>query len=602
MRRFTPPYKKDIFLNILFNILASLSSAFSFVMIAPVLNILFGIDKEVTQLPDIEYNYVTLQKILAYYVTLLKGNYGIEMALLLVGGFYVLATLLKVGTTYMASYFLIYVRNGIVKDIRTQLYKKILELPLSFFSEERKGDVMARITGDVSEVENSVVSSLDMIFKNPFMIIVPLYVMIMMNWQLTIFVLLLLPFSAFIIARIGSTLKRSSMKGQNKMGEILSTLEETLSGLRIIKAFNAEKNMSNKFGDETSDYKRIMNGLMRRRNLAHPISELLGSITIVLLLWYGGHIILTGDSYFQATDFISYLGLFYSIIPPAKGLASASYSIQKGLASMERIDIILDAKNEIKEEKKPHEFEGFDKEIKFSNVSFAYKDDNDVLKHIYVSVKKGETVALVGQSGAGKTTFVDLLPRFYDVCGGRITIDGTDIRDASIYSLRHLMGNVNQDPILFNDSFFNNIAFGIENATQEDVEKAAKIANAHDFIIATESGYQTNIGDRGGKLSGGQRQRISIARAVLKNPPIMILDEATSALDTESEKYVQDALDNLMKNRTSIVIAHRLSTIRKADTILVFKDGNIVERGKHEELLAIENGEYKKLHLMQNKD
>lgn len=602
LRRFLPPYTKYLWLNIVASILAALFSVFSFVMLIPVLNILFGINKEVTELPQFHFDYNTFKDVLSYYVTRLKGEYNIEITLLIVGGFYVFATLLKVGTAYLSSYFLIYVRNGVVQDIRTQLYDKVLELPLSFFSEERKGDVMARITGDVTEVEGSAVSSLDMLSKHPFMILVALGSMIMMSWKLTIFVLILLPVSGLLIGRVGRTLKRSSMRGQSKMGELLSTLEETLSGHRIIKAFNAEKMMYDKFQEQTGDYRKIMTSLMRRRDLAHPISELLGAATIVILLWYGGRLILVENTGLQASDFIAYLGIFYSIINPAKGLASASYNIQKGLASMDRIDVILDAKNEITEIEKAYQFKGFKDKISFSNVSFAYTAEKDVLKHIYVEIKKGQTVALVGQSGAGKTTFVDLLPRFYDVAGGRITIDGVDVRNATIYSLRHLIGNVNQDPILFNDSFYNNIAFGIDNVTREDVEKAAKIANAHGFIMATEQGYNSNIGDRGGKLSGGQRQRISIARAVLKNPPIMILDEATSALDTESEKYVQDALDNLMKNRTSIVIAHRLSTIRKADIILVFKDGMIVERGKHEELLTIENGEYKKLHLMQNKE
>lgn len=496
---------------------------------------------------------------------------------------------------------MIFIRNGVVRDIRTKIYNKVLELPLAFFSEERKGDVMARITGDVTEVENSVMNSLDMLFKNPIQILILLATMIFMSWKLTIFVLVLLPISGFIIGRVGKNLKRQSMEGQNKMGDLLSVTEETLSGHRIIKAFNAEDKMQQHFSEENNRYRRIMNRLMRRRALAHPMSELLGSITIIVLLWYGGQLILHSDGSFQAPEFISYLVIFYSIINPAKALSDASYSIQKGLASMDRIDKILLAESSIKEVENSIMLKDFSENIKYSNVSFTYDEKVDVLKHIYVEVKKGQTVALVGQSGSGKTTFADLLPRFYDVAGGRITIDGVDIRKANIKSLRHLMGNVNQDPILFNDTFFNNIAFGVPSATQEEVEQAAKIANAHDFIMATEKGYQSNIGDRGGRLSGGQRQRISIARAVLKNPPIMILDEATSALDTQSEKYVQEALDNLMKDRTSIVIAHRLSTIRNADMILVFKDGEIVERGKHAELLA-QNGVYKTLHRMQNKE
>lgn len=599
--RFLPPYKKFLGLNIIFNILTAIFTSVSFVMLIPVLNILFKKENEVYKLPEFEMNMDYVQDLLGYYFTDLKYAVGIENSLLIAGGFYIVATLLKVGTEYLAAVSMINIRNSVVRDIRNQIYGKVLALPLAFFSEERKGDVMARITGDVTEVENSVMNSLNMLFKNPIMILVLLGTMIFMSWRLTIFVLVLLPISGFIIGQVGKNLKRQSKAGQDKMGELLSITEETLSGHRIIKAFNAEHKMSTVFDTENNNYRSIMNRLMSRYVLAHPVSELMGAATIIILLWYGGTLILDPSQGFEASVFISYLAIFYSIINPAKALSNASYTIQKGLAAMERIDMILQAENTIKEEENPETLEKFEDKIVYSNVSFTYDEKVDVLKHIYVEIPKGQTVALVGQSGSGKTTFVDLLPRFYDVAGGRITIDGVDIREASIKSLRDLMGNVNQDPILFNDTFFNNIAFGVPNATKEQVEQAAKIANAHEFIMATEKGYETNIGDRGGRLSGGQRQRVSIARAVLKNPPIMILDEATSALDTQSEKYVQEALDNLMKDRTSIVIAHRLSTIRNADMILVFKDGEIVERGKHEELIA-QNGAYKLLHEMQNKN
>lgn len=601
LRRFLPPYKKYVGLNILFNILTAIFTSVSFVMLIPVLNILFKKENEVHKLPEFALNMDYVQDLLGYYFTELKYTVGIENSLLIAGSVYIGATLLKVGTEYLAAICMIHIRNSVVRDIRNQIYDKVLALPLAFFSEERKGDVMARITGDVTEVENSVMNSLNMLFKNPIMILVLLGTMIFMSWKLTIFVLILLPISGFIIGRVGKNLKKQSKAGQNKMGELLSITEETLSGHRIIKAFNAEDKMSSLFDRENNNYRSIMNRLLRRYVLAHPMSEILGATTIIVLLWYGGTLILDPNQGFEASVFISYLAIFYSIINPAKALSNASYTVQKGLAAMERIDMILQAENTIKESEEPVSLKAFEDKITYSNVSFTYDGKTDVLKHIYIEILKGQTVALVGQSGSGKTTFVDLLPRFYDVAGGRITIDGVDIRKSSVKSLRDLMGNVNQDPILFNDTFFNNIAFGVPNATQAEVEQAAKIANAHEFIMATEKAYETNIGDRGGRLSGGQRQRISIARAVLKNPPIMILDEATSALDTQSEKYVQEALDNLMKDRTSIVIAHRLSTIRNADVILVFQDGQIVERGKHEELLE-QGGVYKTLHEMQNKD
>ncbi len=599
LERFIPPYKKYMFANIFFNILAALFTVFSFGMLIPVLNILFEIEKEVVELQEFSFKFDILKNNLYYYVSLAKNHYGQELTLLLVGCFYILATLLKVGFTFLASYYIIYIRNGIVRDIRNQIYTKIIMLPLSFFSEERKGDIMARMTGDVTEVENSVMNSLDMLIKNPIMILVCVFTMFFMNWQLTLFVFVLLPISGFIIGRVGKSLKQHSMEGQNKMGELLSTTEETLTGHRIIKAFNAEEKMEERFDEENNTYRRIMNRLMRRRSLAHPMSEFLGSITIIFLLGYGGSIIFKQETSFDAPAFITFLGLFYSIINPAKALSSAAYSIQKGLASMDRIDTILNAKSSIEEVDNPHDYTTFSDCIQYQNLSFSYDGKKEVLHDINVTIKKGETIALVGHSGSGKTTFADLLPRFYDATNGQILVDDTNIKYASLKSLRNLMGNVNQDPILFNDTVFNNIAFGMEDATLDEVIEAAKIANAHEFISQMREGYQTNIGDGGGRLSGGQRQRLSIARAVLKNPPIMILDEATSALDTQSEKLVQEALENLMEDRTSIVIAHRLSTIQKADRIYVFKDGEIVETGKHKELIEL-NGLYKELNQMQS--
>lgn len=455
------------------------------------------------------------------------------------------------------------------------------------------------MTGDVQEVEASVMSSLDMLFQSPILIIVYLTTMLIMSWQLTLFVFVLLPLMGLLIGKVGKNLKRRSWEGQTKMGEILALMEETLSGLRIIKAFNAEKKMDGKFSGENEAYRRIQNRLMRRRSLAHPMSEFLGTIVIVIVLWFGGKLVLNHQSNLSAEGFIAYIALFYSIINPAKNLTNAYYSVQKGLAAMDRIDVILSAESTIREVEKPVRIDTFREAIEYRNVGFSYNESKQVLKDINLTIPKGKMIALVGQSGSGKSTFVDLLPRFYDVRQGEICVDGTDIRNFALYDLRELMGNVNQDPILFNDTIYNNIAFGVENTTQEAVENAAKIANAHEFILQTEHGYQTVIGDRGSKLSGGQRQRLSIARAVLKNPPIMILDEATSALDTESEKLVQEALDNLMRNRTSIVVAHRLSTIRNADMICVFHEGKIVEKGNHEELLKL-NGIYTKLYSMQN--
>ena len=534
-----------------------------------------------------------------YYVTLSKQHFSASTTLLFAGGFFVLAALFKTGFSYLASYEIVFIRNGVVRDIRRKIYQKILSLPLPFFSEERKGDIIARTTGDVQEVENSIMNSLEMFFQNPIIILIYLSGMIFMSWQLTLFVLVLLPIMGTLIGKVGKTLKKRSKEGQDKMGEILSNIEETLSGLRVIKAFNAEDKMDKLFTSHNEQYRQIMKRLMWRRSLAHPMSEFLGTIVVVIVVWFGGLLILGQTPLMDASSFIAYIALFYSIINPAKQFSTALYSIQKGAAAMDRIDQILNAESTILEPEQPKPLNGFNKEIEYRNVSFAYRPDRTVLKDVNVKIGKGQTVALVGQSGSGKSTFVDLLPRFYEVIKGEILIDGINIKDVSLHGLRELMGNVNQDPILFNDTIFNNIAFGVESATREEVERAARIANAHEFIMQTEKGYDTCIGDRGGKLSGGQRQRLSIARAVLKNPPIMILDEATSALDTESEKLVQEALDNLMKNRTSIVVAHRLSTIRNADMICVFHEGKIVERGRHEELLALD-GIYTKLYNMQN--
>lgn len=599
LKRFIPPYKARLGKNIFYNILSALFGSISFVILIPVLNILFDSAQEVWEPGTFEFTKDSLMQYFNYYVTVAKSKYSPETTLLIAGGFFALAALFKTGFSYMASYEIIFIRNGVVRDIRRKIYLKILSLPLPFFSEERKGDIISRMTGDVQEVENSIMNSLEMFFQNPIIILIYLTAMIFMSWQLTLFVLVLLPIMGTLIGQVGKSLKKRSKEGQDKMGEILSNIEETLSGLRIIKAFNAEKKVEKSFSALNEQYRRIMNRLMRRRSLAHPMSEFLGTIVVVIVVWFGGILILSEHPIMEASHFISYIALFYSIINPAKQFSTALYSIQKGQAAMDRIDQILNAESSIKEPAVPKPLNGFDKQIEYKHVNFAYRQDHLVLKDVSLTIPKGKTIALVGQSGSGKSTFVDLLPRFYDVVKGEITIDGINIKDTSTYNLRALMGNVNQDPILFNDTIFNNIAFGVETATQEDVERAAKIANAHDFIMQTENGYQTNIGDRGGKLSGGQRQRLSIARAVLKNPPIMILDEATSALDTESEKLVQEALDNLMKNRTSIVVAHRLSTIRNADLIYVFHEGEIVEQGRHEELLA-QNGIYTKLYNMQN--
>ena len=523
---------------------------------------------------------------------------GALNTLFLLGAFLVILTFFKTGIAYLASYFIIPLRTGLVRDIRNQLYDKVVDLNLGFFGKQRKGDIMARMLGDVNEVEVSTMSSIELLSKNPIMIIVYLGVLLLLSWKLTLFVLCVLPFAGLLMGKVGRSLKKSSKDAQSQSGQLLSQIEETLGGLRIIKAFNAEKAVTRNFRHLNDTLRRTVMKVNRRYTLAHPMSEFLGTATIAIVLIFGGMLILNDAGSLSAAEFIYYLVIFYSIINPFKELSKASYSIQKGMASLERIDMILDAVNPLKEVANPVEIKPFSSKIEYKNVWFKYGEDW-VLKDVSLTIKKGQVVALVGQSGSGKSTMVDLLPRFYDVQKGEIVIDGVNVKDMALYDLRSYMGNVNQEAILFNDTVFNNITFGVENATLEQVIEAAKVANAHEFIMAMENGYQTNIGDRGSRLSGGQRQRISIARAILKNPSILILDEATSALDTESEKLVQEALERLMKTRTSIVIAHRLSTIKNADVICVMKDGEIVERGGHEELLA-KNGAYSKLYTMQS--
>lgn len=597
LKRFIPPYKRELALNFLFNLLSAIFTVVSVTTLIPILQILFDSTRDVTALQPWRMSTDVLTNNLYYYITAFKLQHGQGLTLLFIGIFTIITTTFKVGFYYLGAYQAVYIRNGVVKDIREQIYNKILRLALPFFSEERKGDIISRITGDVTEVENSVMSSLDMFLKNPVIIVVLLASMLWMSPTMTLFIFLVLPIAGIAIGRVGKSLKKVSREGQDKMGMILTVVEETLGGLRIIKAFNAEKKMNARFDEELHDYRRIMNRLMRRRELAHPLSELLGTIVIIVVVWFGGTLILSKNSELSGPEFIAYIAIFYQIINPAKAFTQALYSIQKGLASMDRIDKILLADVTIPEKPEAQKVSTLKNSIEYRNVIFAY-DEKIVLNNVSLTIEKGKTIALVGQSGSGKTTFVDLLPRFYDVIGGQILIDGIDLRDLKLHDLRDLMGNVNQEAILFNDTIYNNIAFGVESATMPEVIAAAKVANAHDFIIETEHGYDTVIGDRGSKLSGGQRQRLSIARAILKNPPVLILDEATSALDTESERLVQNALENLMKNRTSIVIAHRLSTVRNADLICVFHEGEIIERGTHDELIQLD-GRYKRLHSLQ---
>lgn len=607
LRRFVPPYKRYLVGNILFNILSAILNLFSFALIIPILQILFKIDKGVYTYMPVVIDWANWDSVKAlpeiwknnffWFVSDLIEREGGSFTLIILGVFLVVMTFLKVASMYLAFYMMIPIRTGVVRDIRNQINRKITQLSLGFFSEERKGDILARVSGDVNEIEASIMSSLDMLFKNPILISIYLIGMILISWQLTLFVFILLPFAGYVMGQVGKKLKRRSLEGQQQWGALMSQIEETLGGLRIIKAFNAEKKIQDRFERANEQFRQTTTRVYRRQQMAHPMSEFLGTATIAVVLWYGGSLILSNNSSIDAATFIYYLVIFYSIINPAKDLSKAAYAIQKGLASMTRIDKILMAQSDINDPEQPKPVK-FTHAIEYRNVWFRYRNDW-VLKGINLTIPKGKTVALVGQSGSGKSTLVDLLPRFYDVTEGSIAIDDTDIRQVKLVDLRGLMGNVNQEAILFNDTFFNNIAFGVEGATREQVEEAAKIANAHDFIMASENGYDTNIGDRGGKLSGGQRQRISIARAILKNPPILILDEATSALDTESEHLVQEALENLMRNRTTIVIAHRLSTIKNADEICVMHEGEIVERGCHEDLLK-QDGYYKRLCDMQS--
>ncbi|HIX23131.1 MAG TPA: ABC transporter ATP-binding protein/permease [Candidatus Parabacteroides faecavium] len=607
LRRFVPPYKRYLVGNILFNILSAILNLFSFALIIPILQILFKIDKGVYTYMPVVVDWANWDSVKAlpeiwknnffWFVSDLIEREGGSFTLIILGVFLVVMTFLKVASMYLAFYMMIPIRTGVVRDIRNQINRKITQLSLGFFSEERKGDILARVSGDVNEIEASIMSSLDMLFKNPILISIYLIGMILISWQLTLFVFILLPFAGYVMGQVGKKLKRRSLEGQQQWGALMSQIEETLGGLRIIKAFNAEKKIQDRFERANEQFRQTTTRVYRRQQMAHPMSEFLGTATIAVVLWYGGSLILSNNSSIDAATFIYYLVIFYSIINPAKDLSKAAYAIQKGLASMTRIDKILMAQSDINDPEQPKPVK-FTHAIEYRNVWFRYRNDW-VLKGINLTIPKGKTVALVGQSGSGKSTLVDLLPRFYDVTEGSIAIDDTDIRQVKLVDLRGLMGNVNQEAILFNDTFFNNIAFGVERATREQVEEAAKIANAHDFIMASEHGYDTNIGDRGGKLSGGQRQRISIARAILKNPPILILDEATSALDTESEHLVQEALENLMRNRTTIVIAHRLSTIKNADEICVMHEGEIVERGCHEDLLKLD-GYYKRLCDMQS--
>ncbi len=600
LRRFIPPYKKYLALTVVFNILSAVLNIFSFAALIPILQILFRTEGAGTATQLMPWSLDNLKEVLAnnadYYVTQLIGNVGPTTTLLLIGLFLAFATFLKTGAYFLSSATIIPIRTGVVRDIRNQLYHKITSLPLGFFSEERKGDIIARMTGDVGEIESSIMSSLDMLFKNPILIISYFTALLFISWQLTLFTLVFVPIFGWFMGFVGRKLKRKSIAAQSLWSDTMSQVEETLGGLRIIKAFCAEDKMNQRFDRINSDYRNSVQRVNIRQQMAHPMSEFLGTVLIIIVLWVGGILVLD-QQILSGPTFIYYLVMLYSIINPLKDFSKAGYNIPKGLASMERVDKILKAENTIKEPAQPKHIASFEHQIEFRHVSFRY-GEQWVLKDINLVIEKGKTVALVGQSGSGKSTLVDLIPRYYDVQEGEVLIDGINVKDLGIHDLRQLIGNVNQEAILFNDSFRNNITFGVDSATEEQIEQAAHIANAHEFIMQTEHGYDTNIGDRGGRLSGGQRQRVSIARAILKNPPILILDEATSALDTESERLVQDALERLMKTRTTVAIAHRLSTIKNADEICVMHEGEIVERGTHDELIA-QGGYYKKLHEMQ---
>lgn len=601
LKRFVPPYKKYLILTVLFNILSAILNIFSFAAIIPILQILFKTDTHTKILHLMAWNWDNVKEVVSnnanYYVHDLIAEMGPTTTLLTIGLFLAFMTFLKTASYFLSSATIIPIRTGVVRDIRNQLYQKITSLPLGFFSEERKGDIIARMSGDVQEIENSIMSSLDMLFKNPILIIAYFVTLIVISWQLTLFTIIFVPVMGWLMGLVGRKLKQKSIQAQALWSDTMSQVEETLSGLRIIKAFCAEDKMNKRFDKVNSDYRNNILRVNTRQQMAHPMSEFLGTVMIVIVLWFGGILVLN-NSTLSGPTFIYYLVILYSIINPLKEFSRASYNIPKGLASMERVDKILKARNDIKEKVDPIPISSFEHQIEFRHVSFKY-DQKWVLRDINLVIEKGKTVALVGQSGGGKSTLVDLIPRYYDVQEGEVLIDGINVKDLKIHDLRSLIGNVNQEAILFNDTFYNNIAFGVENATKEQIVNAAKIANAQEFIEASEEGYDTNIGDRGGRLSGGQRQRVSIARAILKNPPILILDEATSALDTESERLVQDALERLMKTRTTVAIAHRLSTIKNADEICVIHEGQIVERGTHDELLQKE-GYYKKLNDMQS--
>ena len=602
LRRFVPPYKRYLVWSVVFNILSAVLNIFSFMAIIPILQILFqtGGDSVPQSLMPISWD--NLQEAFSnnahYYVGQLIQNIGPTTTLLVIGIFLAFMTFLKTGAYFLSSATIIPIRTGVVRDIRNQLYRKITSLPLGFFSEERKGDIIARMSGDVAEVENSIMSSLDMLFKNPVLIVAYFSTLLIISWQLTLFTLVFVPVMGWFMGMVGRKLKQNSIKAQALWSDTMSQVEETLGGLRIIKAFCAEKKMNNRFDRINSAYRNDIMRVNIRQQMAHPMSEFLGTVMIVIVLWFGGILVLSGDKMLTGPTFIYYLVMLYSIINPLKEFSKAGYNIPKGLASMERIDKILNAENNIVENPSPRHIASFEHQIEFRNVSFRY-DKKWILRNINLTIPKGKTIALVGQSGGGKSTLVDLIPRYYDVQEGEVLIDGVNVKDLGIHNLRQLIGNVNQEAILFNDSFRNNISFGVDGATDEQIAEAAKIANAYDFIMQTEKQFDTPVGDRGSRLSGGQRQRVSIARAILKNPPILILDEATSALDTESERLVQDALERLMKTRTTVAIAHRLSTIKCADEICVIHEGEIVERGTHDQLLAID-GYYKKLNDMQS--